>query len=117
MRTALGEVRGGWGGWGRLVRLATGLLVAVGCSRAPSTTSQTSRTSSNLPPPAPASRSRRRAGRLPLADHGRPHSGALARAHAAARHCGRALAPFRRGTGLVADPAAAPVRRAGRPLP
>ena len=52
MRTALGEVRGGWGGWGRLVRLATGLLVAVGCSRAPSTTSQTSRTSSNLPQPA-----------------------------------------------------------------
>src|SRR5947208_155306 len=50
MRTArLGEVRGGWGSWGRLVRLATGLLVAVGCSKAPSTTS---RTSSNLPQPA-----------------------------------------------------------------
>src|SRR2546423_11197887 len=49
MRTArLGEVRGGWGGWWRLVRLATGLLVAVGCSKAPSTTS---RTSSNLPQP------------------------------------------------------------------
>src|SRR5206468_12172964 len=31
-----------------LVRLATGLLVAVGCSKAPSTTS---RTSSNLPQP------------------------------------------------------------------
>src|SRR6266704_2638789 len=47
----LGEVRAGWGGWGgwwRLVRLATGLLVAVGCSKAPSTTS---RTSSNLPQP------------------------------------------------------------------
>src|SRR5207302_10402182 len=51
MRTALGEVRGGWGGWGRLVRLATGLLVAVGCSRAPSTTSQTSKTSTNLNQP------------------------------------------------------------------
>src|SRR5437870_6875826 len=49
MRTArLGEVRGGWGSWWRLVRLATGLLVAVGCSKAPSTTS---RTSSNLPQP------------------------------------------------------------------
>src|SRR6266704_5032805 len=47
----LGEVRAGWGGWGgwwRLVRLATGLLVAVGCSKAPSTTSGTS---SNLPQP------------------------------------------------------------------
>src|SRR3989475_682694 len=44
----LGEVGGGWGGWWRLVRLATGLLVAVGCSKAPSTTS---RTSSNLPQP------------------------------------------------------------------
>src|SRR6266704_7028894 len=47
----LGEVRAGWGGWGgwwRLVRLATGLLVAVGCSKAPSTTS---RTSSTLPQP------------------------------------------------------------------
>src|SRR5213596_3092629 len=45
----LGELGGGWGGWWRLVRLATGLLVAVGCSKAPSTTS---RTSSNLPQPA-----------------------------------------------------------------
>src|SRR5436309_11034580 len=44
----LGELGGGWGGWWRLVRLATGLLVAVGCSKAPSTTS---RTSSNLPQP------------------------------------------------------------------
>src|SRR5437867_640643 len=44
----LGEVGGGWGGWWRLVRLATGLLAAVGCSKAPSTTS---RTSSNLPQP------------------------------------------------------------------
>src|SRR5437764_6926392 len=50
MRTArLGEVRGGWGGWRRLVQLAAGLCVAVACSRAPSTTS---RTSSNLPQPA-----------------------------------------------------------------
>src|SRR6059036_2793718 len=45
----LGELGGGRGGWWRLVRLATGLLVAVGCSKAPSTTS---RTSSNLPQPA-----------------------------------------------------------------
>src|SRR5436309_13437357 len=44
----LGELGGGWGGWWRLVRLATGLLVAVGCSKVPSTTS---RTSSNLPQP------------------------------------------------------------------
>src|SRR5207244_10487480 len=44
----LGELGGGWGGWWRLVRLATGLLVAVGCSKSPSTTS---RTSSNLPQP------------------------------------------------------------------
>ena len=50
MRTArLGEAGGGWGGWRRLVWLATGLVVAVGCSKAPSTTS---RTSSNLPHPA-----------------------------------------------------------------
>src|SRR5256885_3338460 len=48
MRPAWGEVRGGWGGWWRLVWIATGLLVAVGSSKAPSTTS---RPSSTLPQP------------------------------------------------------------------
>src|SRR6266496_3302893 len=124
MRTArLGEVRGGWGGWRRLL-----LAVSAACT----STCTTSKTFPNLHQPAfydPAHdlgslfQAVQLSGIFPdsktfvdarplfppsviAARYDSAH--ALARAHAAARH---------RGHALVADPAAAPVRRAGRPLP